>query len=378
MGIFDFLRVNKKDEDKISKSYNLNDFDPYWLESVNMRVNSMPLNSNSTKLKSIGVDLDGLARMHASEYKDNEHRVPADKRIEVAIDRVEGFFSLKEYLTNNGSKAQKFHLDASLKGALIYATTLGVNIDEYLEGEVNKKVEDKIIKKEINENKFNNDTIIVAIEEWIEDSISAKNKYGPINDWDVSNVTNMCDLFSGAESFNESLNDWDVSNVTNMKEMFRDATAFNQPIGNWDVSNVIDMDCMFQDATAFNQPLNNWDVSNLKYMEDMFYNAIAFNQPLNNWDLRNVIDDNFPDFLNGQLKFREGDFFYERSTNKKFYLNNVEGSVYEYIILGKELFDYGFPLDNMDVRKSNFQKAILWLKENNPDAYRGLLDPPKL
>ena len=56
---------------------------------------------------------------------------PADKRIEVAIDRVEGFFSLKEYLTNNGSKAQKFHLDASLKGALIYATTLGVNIDEY-------------------------------------------------------------------------------------------------------------------------------------------------------------------------------------------------------------------------------------------------------
>ena len=134
MGIFDFFKGNKKskkDEDKISKSHNLNDFDPYWLEAVNMRVNSMPLNSNSTKLKSIGVDLDGLARMHASEYKDNEHRVPADKRIEVAIDRVEGFFSLKEYLTNKGSKAQKFHLDASLKGALIYATTLGVNIDEY-------------------------------------------------------------------------------------------------------------------------------------------------------------------------------------------------------------------------------------------------------
>jgi len=198
--------------------------------------------------------------------------------------------------------------------------------------------------------KFNNDTIIVAVGEWFEDSNSAKNKYGPINDWDVSNVTNMCDLFSSAEFFNESLNDWDVSNVITMK-------------------------CMFQDATAFNQPLNNWGVSNLKYMEDVFYNAIAFNQPLNNWDLRNVIDDNFPEFLDGQTKYREGDFFYEHSTNKKFYLNNVEGSVYEYIILGKELFDYGFPLDNMDVRKSNFQKAILWLKENNPDAYRGLLAP---
>jgi hypothetical protein len=59
-------------------------------------------------------------------------------------------------------------------------------------------------------------------------------------------------------------------------------------------------------------------------------------------------------------------------------LNNVEGSVYEYITVVKYLFDYGVPLDNMDIRKSNFQKAILWLKENNPDAYRGLLDPPKL
>jgi hypothetical protein len=134
MGIFDFFKGNKKskkDEDKIYKSDNLNDFDPYWLEAVNMRVNSMPLNSNSTKLKSTGVDSDGLARMHASEYKDNEFRVPADKRIEVAKDRVEGFFSLKEYLKNNGSKAQKFHLDASLKGAIIYAKTLGVNIDKY-------------------------------------------------------------------------------------------------------------------------------------------------------------------------------------------------------------------------------------------------------
>ena len=43
-------------------------------------------------------------------------------------------------------------------------------------------------------------------------------KYGKINDWDVSNVTNMSSLFhvSGADSFNQPLNNWNVSKVTNM------------------------------------------------------------------------------------------------------------------------------------------------------------------
>ena len=33
---------------------------------------------------------------------------------------------------------------------------------------------------------------------------------------------------------------------------------FNQPLNNWNVSNVTNMDDMFQLATKFNQPLNNW------------------------------------------------------------------------------------------------------------------------
>ena len=34
------------------------------------------------------------------------------------------------------------------------------------------------------------------------------------------------------------IENWDVSNVTNMKQMFIYATSFNQDIGNWDVSNL--------------------------------------------------------------------------------------------------------------------------------------------
>ncbi len=45
-------------------------------------------------------------------------------------------------------------------------------------------------------------------------------------------------MFNKAYSFNQSLQDWNVSKVTNMSDMFSDATAFNHPIDKWDVRNV--------------------------------------------------------------------------------------------------------------------------------------------
>ena len=117
---------------------------------------------------------------------------------------------------------------------------------------------------------------------------SSINTVPGINDWDVSNVTNMDEMFFGATAFNQDIGNWDVSNVTNMRSMFYDATAFNQDIGNWDVSNVTDMDRMFYRTTAFNQDIGNWDVSNVTNMRGMFYDATAFNQDIGSWDVSNV------------------------------------------------------------------------------------------
>lgn len=104
----------------------------------------------------------------------------------------------------------------------------------------------------------------------------------------TSHVTNMSNLFDGADSFNQPIDNWDISNVTDMSSMFRNATAFNQPIGDWDTGNVIDMLFLFKNAAAFDQPIGNWDTSNVTDMAGMFSGATAFNQPIGSWNTSNV------------------------------------------------------------------------------------------
>ena len=62
--------------------------------------------------------------------------------------------------------------------------------------------------------------------------------YGPIGGWDVSNVTDMelllHDIDFGSEP-HPDLNQWDVSRVTNMRDMFINSN-YNGELNSWDVS----------------------------------------------------------------------------------------------------------------------------------------------
>ena len=98
-------------------------------------------------------------------------------------------------------------------------------------------------------------------------------EYGPMPDWDVSNVTDMLYAFSNRTDFNANIGGWDVSSVTNMDAMFNCAYSFNQPIGEWDVSSVTNMGIMFGDAESFNQDIGEWDVSSVTNMGIMFGDA---------------------------------------------------------------------------------------------------------
>ena len=122
----------------------------------------------------------------------------------------------------------------------------------------------------------------------LENLFASSSFNGDISAWDVSHVTDMKSMFSGATAFNQTLNNWDVSSVTNMSDMFKGATSFNQSLSNWDVSYVTNMSNMFNGATSFNQTLNNWNVSNVTTMDTMFCGAIVFSSPIKDWDVSSV------------------------------------------------------------------------------------------
>ena len=121
--------------------------------------------------------------------------------------------------------------------------------------------------------------------------------YIDLSDADTSNVTDMSNMFCGAESFNQPIGDWDTSSVADMSEMFKDACSFNESIGCWNTSSVTNMSGMFDGASTFNKPIGNWNTSSVTDMSYMFQYAKSFNQPLDSWDISNVND--FCDMFEG-------------------------------------------------------------------------------
>ena len=164
---------------------------------------------------------------------------------------------------------------------------------------------------------FDNYSLRVAVNLWCNNKKEAKKKYGDINTWDVSQVTNMNRLFANKDNFNSNISNWDTSSVTNMIGMFNQAKSFNNgatddnldhPLltnGNkWNTSRVTNMNSMFSEARLFNQDISNWDTSSVTNMKNMFYYAIRFNQSVSNWDTSSVTG--MKDMFNHAISFNNG------------------------------------------------------------------------
>lgn len=113
-----------------------------------------------------------------------------------------------------------------------------------------------------------------------------------IGNWDVSSVINMTQMFGNCRDFNNGgssdINNWITSSITNISLMFVDTASFNQPIGNWDISSCGNLFGLFARNTVFNQNLNNWNTGNIVNMNQIFDGCTAYNQPLNNWNVEKV------------------------------------------------------------------------------------------
>ena len=67
---------------------------------------------------------------------------------------------------------------------------------------------------------MDNDSIRTARDAWLADATAAEATYGHISTWDVSGVTDMKELFSYEQTFNDDIGAWDTSGVTTMEYMF--------------------------------------------------------------------------------------------------------------------------------------------------------------
>ncbi len=119
---------------------------------------------------------------------------------------------------------------------------------------------------------------------------SADSFNGDISGWDTSSVTDMSSMFYGASAFNGDLSPWDTSSVTDMSRMFNNAFVFNGDVSTWDTSSVTDMSRMFEGAFRFNGDVSTWDTSSVTSMHGMFTAAFAFNADLSSWNTSSVTD----------------------------------------------------------------------------------------
>ncbi|WP_071646491.1 BspA family leucine-rich repeat surface protein [Mycoplasma capricolum] len=70
-------------------------------------------------------------------------------------------------------------------------------------------------------------------------------------------IENLSNAFKWKKSEKiKGIEDWDVSEVTDMSYMFFQTSNFNQDISNWNTSNVENMSCMFKGSKSFNQNIN--------------------------------------------------------------------------------------------------------------------------
>jgi surface protein len=142
--------------------------------------------------------------------------------------------------------------------------------------------------------KFNNQTLKDAVVDWVQDKQSAIKKYGDINTWDTSGVTDMSNMFyqpyHTAHHFNDNISGWDTSNVTDMSNMFYKASSFSGDISGWNTSNVTDMSGMFYDCFKFSGDISGWNTSNVTDMSRMFFQATIFNADISGWNTSSVTD----------------------------------------------------------------------------------------
>ncbi len=176
-----------------------------------------------------------------------------------------------------------------------------------------------------------------------------------LDGWEVSNVTNMAGLFYDAKAFNQNLNSWDVSKVTSMAEMFYGAEAFDGNINSWNVGNVEDMYFMFSSSLSFNQNISGWNTSKVTDMTAMFSDITIFNQDLGAWDVGKVevMSSMFSNTTGFDQDLGAWDISSATSMKRMFFGITLSTANYDALLIGWNTDTSGVVADGIDDIPSN-------------------------
>jgi|TARA_R100000084_G_C4508422_1_gene81372 hypothetical protein len=83
------------------------------------------------------------------------------------------------------------------------------------------------------------------------------------------------------------------------------------------------------------------------------------------------IKQELPKWFKGQV-YEEGAVVQNPFSGEECKLNNIELSMYDFIVGAQMCFDMGMPLDDKILKE--FHKGLRWFSKNNIDAYMKLLD----
>ena len=78
-----------------------------------------------------------------------------------------------------------------------------------------------------------------------------------------------------------------------------------------------------------------------------------------------------PEWFNGQI-YKEGAEVTNRFGGDSCYLNNIELSIYDYIIGASDMIELG--IFNTPKHVQDLRKGLDWFRKNNVKAYMALLD----
>ena len=117
-----------------------------------------------------------------------------------------------------------------------------------------------------------------------------------INNWDISNVTDISYLFSNC-TFIKTLPDisnWDTSNITNISNLFYHCINLTSipDISNWNLDKVINMSYMFYDCKSITSlpDISKWNTKNASDMRGIFCNCSLLKTlpDISTWSTDNV------------------------------------------------------------------------------------------